>query len=224
MILMLFVISMYYVDQPYVAVPGHAEFEIELRFGPQGEILGFFDIGVMDRLSFGISYGANNLLGAGDPEFYEIPGVQGRIIAIEQGLLTPRVILGFDSQGYGGYDGTRYTIRSKGLYSQIGKAFGFKGIEILPSLGVNYCFEGENHFDLFCGLETMFGSSSALIVDYTPNFEDDLDQNNGYLNTSLKLIFYQGLFFEFALRDLLGNSPDDLEFNRMIRIGYKQIF
>lgn len=224
MTLILLLFNLYYVDQPYLSTPEHATFDIQLRFGPVGEIIGFFNIGVWDRFGFGISYGASNLIGAGDPEFYEIPGIQAKIIAIEQEFAVPKVILGFDNQGYGGYESSRYVIRSKGLYCQIGKAFSYPSIEFVPSFGVNYCFEEDNQLDLFFGMSLLFGSSTALLIDYCPNFKDDLDQNKGYFNVSLKFIFYEELFFEFALRDLLDNSPYNQQLNRMIRLGYEQIF
>lgn len=224
MVLILLIFNLYYVDQPCLSTPGHGEFDIQLRFGPGGEMLGFFNIGVWDRFGFGISYGASNLIGAGNPDFYELPGVQVKIVAIEQGFVVPQVLFGFDNQGYGGYDSTRYVIMSKGLYCQIGKTFFGPNIEFVPSLGINYCFEEDNRFDMFFGMKTQFGTSTALMIDYSPNLKDDLDQDKGYLNISLRFIFYEELFFEFALRDLLDNSPDDLQLNRMIRFGYKQSF
>lgn len=216
--------SLYYVDQPYHGTPSHAESNVELRFGPQGEILGFLRVGMWDRLGFGVSYGASNLIGAGDPDFYEIPGVQLRLVAIEEMLFLPSLLLGFDSQGYGGYDGVRYDIMSKGLYCQLGKPYYTASIEVVPSIGVNYCLEGDNRFDLFTGIKLQFGASAAFMLDYSPNFNDEQDQDKGYLNTSLAFIFYEEIFFEFALRDLLDNSENDLQYNRMIRLGYKQYF
>ncbi len=226
MTIILALLGLYYIDQPFLDVPEHGEFTIQLRFGPGGEILGFFDVGVFDRFSFGISYGASNLIGAGDPEFYEIPGVQIKAVVIEQGFAAPEVIFGFDNQGYGAYDGTRYYTMSKGLYCQIGKTLALNNIEFVPSLGGNYCFEGNDRFDLFTGFILQFGSSSGLTFDYSPNFNDDTDQNKGNMNIGLKFIFYDELFFEFALRDLLDNGPfaADQQFNRMIRIGFEQFF
>lgn len=226
MAIIFLLLSLYYIDQPFLDVPDHGEFSLQLRFGPGGEILGFFDVGVLDRFGFGISYGASNLIGAGDPDFYEIPGVQIKVVVIEQGFAAPEVIFGFDNQGYGPYSEPRYYTMSKGLYGQIGKTFAMSNVEFVPSLGVNYCFEGDNRFDMFTGLQIQFGSSSALVFDYSPNFNDDLDQNKGNMNVGLKFIFYDELFFEFALRDLFdnGHSEADQQFNRMIRLGYKQMF
>ena len=223
-ILALLVFNLYYIDQPYLSIPGHGEFTIQLRFGPEGEILSFFNVGVWDRVQFGISYGASNLIGAGDPEFYEIPGVQLRICAIEQGYVAPQVMFGFDNQGFGGYDGSRYFIMSKGVYCQIGRRFSYPSVEFTPSCGFNYCFEEDNRFDIFLGIRAQFGANSAVLVDFSPNFNDDTDGNKGYLNCALQFIFYEDLFFEFALRDLLDNSPGELQLNRMIKLGFTQNF
>lgn len=225
MIVLLALLNLYYVDQPYSAVPPHAEYTIQLRFGPEGEIISYFDVGVADRFSFGLSYGASNLIGAGDPGFYEIPGVQVRILALPEGFTLPQVIMGFDNQGYGGYADGRYLIKSKGIYVQIGKTASYPGIIFAPSLGVNYCFEGDDQVDVFSGIKTLFGTSAALLFDYCPNFGDSLDQNKGYFNMGVQIIFYEELFFEFALRDMFGNSlDDDYQFNRMIKLGFSQSF
>ncbi len=225
MIILLALSFLYYVDQPYLVSPGHGNFDVQLRFGPTGEILGVASVSVWNRFSAGISYGASNLIGAGNPEFYEIPGVQARIVAIEQGFYLPQLMIGFDNQGYGGYENGRYLIRSKGLYGQVGKAFAYPDVEFAPSMGMNYCFEAENRLDVFAGMRTVFGRVSALNIDYCPNFGDERDQDKGYLNISLQIIFYDELFFEFALRDLLDNSPGaNMQLNRMIRVGYASCF
>lgn len=223
MALLLMLLSLYYVDQPYPKAPEHGVFNLELRFGPGGAVLGYFNIGVWDRLGFGLSYGGSNLIGAGDPEFYSQPGVQIRLLAIEEGLFYPSLYFGFDNQGYGDYN-DRYEIMSKGVYCQIGKTFASANVEFVPSLGLNYCLESDNRFDMFVGLKTQFATFSALLIDYAPNFDDDLDRNKGYLNVSLRLIFYGEIFFEIALRDLLDNSPGDQQLNRMIKLGFEQSF
>ena len=223
MALVLMLLSLYYVDQPYPKAPEHGIFNIELRFGPGGALLGYFNIGVWDRLGVGLSYGGSNLIGAGDPGFYTQPGVQIRVLAIEEGFVYPSVFFGLDNQGYGEYDG-RYEVRSKGVYCLIGKTFMASNLEFVPSLGVNYCLESDDGFDMFMGLEVEFGGFSAILIDYAANFNDPIDEDKGYLNTSLRLIFYGEIFFEFGLRDLLDNGPGDDQFNRMIKLGFEQSF
>lgn len=226
MALVLFLFNLYYVDQPYAQVPGHGVFDVQLRFGPGGEILGFFNVGIWDRLSVGVSYGASNLIGAGDPDFYKQPGAQIRVLALQEGIVAPALTLGFDNQGFGPFnDATeRYLIMSKGLYCQIGKSFGSGDFSFTPSIGANYSFEEDGHFDMFLGTNTLFGSSASLLLEYSPNFSDPLDRNRGYMNVGLRIIFYEQLFFEFDLRDLLNNSIYDQNLNRTMKIGYEQAF
>ena len=226
MVLILILFSLYYVDQPYIKVPGHGIFNVQLRFGPGGEILGSMGIGLWNRLGIGVSYGASNLIGAGNPEFYEQPGAQIRILAIEPGILAPMVVFGFDNQGYGNFDevSKRYTIMSKGLYVQVGKTFMSSYVNVTPSLGINYSFEQDGRWDMFMAIQALLGYSTAFLIEYSPNFDDPNDNNKGYLNLGLRFIFYEELFFEFSLRDLLDNSIEDLELNRIIKIGYEQSF
>jgi hypothetical protein len=226
MILLSLICSLYLIDQPDIKIPEHAFLQTELRFGPKGEILGFLSIGLFDRFNFGVSYGASNLIGAGNPEFYSQPGVQIRFIGIEQGDINPILIFGFDNQGYGPdtIDGERYSIISKGLYCQIGKDFGVPNIGIAPSFGISYSIEGEKGLDLFTGIRTEFGGNSVLLLDYCPGFNDAQDKGYGYFNTGLRFIFYEDLFFEFSLRDILGNNKDNLQLNRIIKLGYRQAF
>jgi len=226
MIIILLLFNLYYVDQPCAKIPGHGVFAVQLRFGPGGEILGFFDVGIWDRLGLGISYGASNLIGAGDPEFYKQPGAQIRVLAVEEDIIVPAVILGFDNQGFGPFNDSteRYMIMSKGIYCETGKTFASANISFTPSVGVNYSFEENSHWDMFAAANTVFGSSASFLLEYSPNFNDPLDRNRGYMNVGLRIIFYEQLFFEFDLRDLLNNSIPDQKLNRTIKMGYEQQF
>jgi len=223
MFLTILFFGMYLIDQPDIEFLNHGNYSVQLRFGPLGEIIGYAHIGLWDRFSFGLSYGASNLIGAGDPEFYRQPGVQARVLLLEQSLTAPAIVFGFDNQGYGEYDSSRYDIMSKGLYCQIGEIFDYPGLKIVPSMGINYSFEQNGRLDMFGGILFEIGSTQ-FIIDYSPNFKDNRDQNKGYLNTGIKFIFYEQLFFEFALRDLLDNSDKDQQLNRMIKIGYQASF
>ncbi|MGB9720806.1 MAG: hypothetical protein ACPL28_04915 [bacterium] len=217
------IFSMYLIDQPDVDFLQHGNYCAQLRFGPLGEIIGYAHIGLWDRLSFGLSYGASNLIGAGNPEFYKQPGIQARILLVEQNIMVPGVVLGFDNQGYGEYDSSRYDIMSKGLYCEIGEVFDYPGLMIAPEIGINYSFEQDGRVDMFGGIMFEFGST-RIMVDYSPNFYDTRDNNKGYLNTGVRFTFYEQIFFEFALRDLLDNSNKNQQLNRMIKIGYQASF
>jgi hypothetical protein len=223
MAVFLMLLGLYYIDQPFAKVPEHGVFNIELRVGPEGAIISYFNVGIWDRFGLGVSYGGTNLLGAGNPEFYSIPGVQIRVLVVEEGAFYPLVQIGFDNQGYGRYN-DRYDIRSKGLYGQLSKTVSLTKLGIIPSAAVNYCLESDNGLDVFIGLKIQFGTFSALLFEYTPNFNDPADENKGYLNAGLRLLFYGEMYFDVALRDILGNSPNDEQLNRLIRLGFEQGF
>jgi hypothetical protein len=223
MLLTLFLFSFYLVDQPDIEILKHGDFGVQLRFGPGGEIIGYGAIGLFDRLSLGLSYGASNLIGAGNPGFYKLPGIQIKLLAFEQTMMIPSIMVGFDNQGYGKYDAARYDIMSKGLYLNIGLKFEYPDLSIAPNIGINYSFEQDGRLDLFCGINFKIGSTQ-LMLDYSPNLGDPSDQNKGYFNTGIRFIFYEQVFFEFALRDLLDNSNENQQLNRMIKIGYKSYF
>lgn len=223
MLILCLIGGLYFVDQPYPQMPFHGVFNVDLRFGPDGGILGYANIGMWDRLGLGLSYGASNLIGYGDPDFYEKPGVQARLMAIEEGMFYPSIFLGFDNQGYGEY-AERYDIRSKGLYGQISKSMAVWGVGIVASAGCNYCLESDAGFDAFCGIEARFGPSGGLILDYSLNLNDPTDQNKGYFNAGLRLFFDGQTYFEFAVRDLLDNNFNDQQFNRTVKLGVEQSF
>lgn len=220
MILITFLCSLYLIDQPDIEFLNHGDYVFHMRFGPEGEIIGYGHIGLFDRISFGLSYGASNLIGAGNPGFYKVLGFQARLLALEQSLMIPSIICGFDNQGYGEYDTARFDIMSKGLYIQVGGSFEYPGLMIGPSIGLNYSFEQGGRFDIFGGVKFKIGST-ILMLEYSPNFYDLRDQNKGYLNTGIRFVFNEQTFFEFALRDLLDNSNKAQQLNRMIKIGYK---
>lgn len=224
MIMILFIANLYLVDQPDLYVPAHGIYGMQLRFGPTGEILANANLGLFNRLCLGLSYGASNLIGAGDPEFYGQPGIQARFMALEPSALLPTVIVGFDNQGFGQYTtDDRYFIMSKGLYFQFGKAFEYPGLSITPNAGLNYCFETGGRVDIFSGIKFQFGASAQFIVEYSPNFSALGDENKGYLNIGFNYIFYEDVFFQFALRDLLENNEGN-QLNRMIKFGFNQSF
>lgn len=223
--LIMFLANLYLVDQPDLYVPGHGVYGIQLRFGPTGEVLANANIGLFNRLCLGLSYGASNFIGPENPNFYSQPGIQARLMAVEQSLYMPTIILGFDNQGYGAYISAddRYLIMSKGLYLQIGKTIEYPGLSITPNLGMNYCFESSGRIDLFSGLKFQFGASVQVLVEYSPNFSDELDQNKGFFNVGVNYIFFEDVFFQFALRDLLENN-EGMQLNRMIKFGFNQSF
>ena len=106
------------VDMPTAGMPDKGAMVLDVDFYKEGGVLFGISAGILDRFSFGISYGGSRIIGSGSPEMNPVPGVNLRIRILEEGMLLPALVLGFDSQGKDGYlkDLDRYQIKSPGLF------------------------------------------------------------------------------------------------------------
>ncbi len=216
--------ELYLVDQPVTRVFEHGTYEIALRFGPAGGVLGFIGVGLLDRFAFGLSVGASNLIGANDPEIYPYPGIQIKAQLFNGGMFYPEWALGFDNQGFGEYNNNRYLIKSKGFYTNVAKGFTFGAGEYYILAGLNYSLERRDgrSLDIFFGQELTIMEQFAFLVEYDPAFNDPLSRSGGYLNLSLRLFLAESVTFEFALRDIIGSGQEQM--NRVIKLAYNGLF
>ena len=200
---------------------------------PQGVLIEKIEVGVFNNISFGISYGGENIIGAGTPKWYKLPGVNIRFRIMNESVAMPGITLGFDSQGKGVYfDSTsRYAIKSPGFFGAVSKNFAFMGYLSLHGT-LNYSLEskdGEDFVDLSVGCEKTIGENVSLIGEYDFAFNDNSTRygaGNGYLNIGVRWAIGEGFTLGFDLRDLLDNkkwSPTTAD--RALRIEYiKSIF
>lgn len=198
---------------------------------PDGVVIMKMEVGVFDNISFGISYGGANIIGAGTPRWYKWPGVNLRFRLFNESVTMPAVSLGFDSQGKGEYfDSTgRYAIKSSGFYGAMSKNFEFLGYMSLHGT-VNYSLEGsdgDNFVNFKVGIEKTIGSNLSVIGEYDFAFNDNttdyFGKGNGYLNIGVRLALSEGFTLGLDLRDLLTNkkwSPNSAD--RSIKLEYIQ--
>ncbi|MFO7446938.1 MAG: hypothetical protein R6W90_11260 [Ignavibacteriaceae bacterium] len=201
---------------------------------PGGVVIAKLEVGVFDNISFGISYGGSNIIGAGSPNWYKLPGVNLRFRLFDESVTMPAISMGFDSQGKGEYfDSTsRYAIKSPGFYGAISKNFQFLGYLSLHG-SVNYSLEaedGDNFVNLNFGFEKTIGNKVSVIGEYDFALNDNTTNiygnGNGYLNLGLRWVMGDGFTLGFDLRDLLDNKKwNPSTADRAIKIEYiKSIF
>lgn len=201
---------------------------------PEGVLITKMEVGVFTNISFGISYGGANIIGAGNPRWYKLPGVNLRVRILNESTTIPALTLGFDSQGKGEYfsDNNRFAIKSPGFFGAVSKNFDLLGYLSLHGT-VNYSLEskdGDNFLNFFAGFEKTLGPSFSLIADYDFSLNDNANnfygKGNGYLNVGLRWSVGEGFTLGFDLRDLLDNKkwkPSSAD--RSLRIEYiKSIF
>jgi hypothetical protein len=221
----------YLIDLPTTGVVEKGTVGITMDLMPNGIMLSRMEVGVFDDISFGISYGGSNIIGSGDIDWYEYPGVNLRYKIIQESLLFPSITVGFDSQGKGFWfdDPGRYAIKSPGFFAAASKNYQFLGYLSLHG-SVNYSLEnadGENFTNFMVGIEKTIGSRVSVMFDYNfglnDNGSDKFGKGNGYLNLGIRFAVADGFTLGLDLRDLLDNkqwSPSSAD--RALRLEYAQ--
>jgi hypothetical protein len=222
------------VDMPTAGILEKGFVGVSTDILPYGTVMSRLEVGVFNDISFGISYGGGNLIGAGNPRWYKLPGVNIRFRLFKEALIMPSITMGFDSQGKGEFfdSSSRYEIKSPGFYAAATKNFALLGYLSLHG-SLNYSLEskdGDNFVNLLMGFEKTIGSSLSLLAEYDFAFNDNTTQyfgnGNGYLNIGVRITMGEGFTIGFDLRDMLENkkwSPGSAD--RAVRIEYiKSIF
>ena len=224
----------YLIDMPTAGIleKGYVGFTNDVL--PDGVLISKLEVGVFDNICFGISYGGANIIGAGDPEWYKLPGINIRFRLFNETTLIPAITIGFDSQGKGEYfdSSGRYAIKSPGFFGAVSKNFEFLGYLSFHG-SASYSLEtkdGDNFINMFAGFEKTLGPHFSLIGEYNFAFNDNASKSfgngNGYLNFGLRWSLGDGFTFGFDLRDLLDNKKiNPTVADRALRIEYiKSIF
>lgn len=203
--------AQYFIDSPAPMAMLQGDYLVSMRVGPEGSLLVRLSSVPFDGFAIGISYGGEKILGYEDPLFYKNPGIEVRLLVLEEASLVPRVILGFDSQGYD-WDSKKeeFRVKSKGIYGLLGKDIGIFQVGV----GVNYnTVDAETGF--FGGALLNLSSTFSIVGDYSlyPD-EDDGD----FLGLGARVNF-EGVLLQFTFRDMTGKKT-----GRALDLGYTGCF
>jgi len=223
----------YLVDVPTAGMLPRGALALDMDFYEQGGILLGVSVGVLDRLSLGISYGGSGLIGSEVPLMNPLPGVNIKVRLIEESVPLPALALGFDSQGKDGYvkDLKRYVVKSPGLYAVASKNYSLLGFISFHG-GVNYSFEradGDHDMDGFFGIEKTVGGAISLSAEYDLGANDSnaraLGRGHGYINAGISWTVGNGLTLGVCFKDLSRNGNNDLTVaNRTVKLEYARNF
>ena len=217
------------IDMPTAGILDKKLVSIGTEYLPHGVVIARLEVGVFDDISFGISYGGVNVIGAGDPKWYKLPSVDLRFRLFHETLLMPSITLGFNSQGKGKFSDSygRFSIKSPGFFGAVSKNFALMGYMSVHG-SASYSLEtrdGDNFLNISGGVEKTLGDNFSVIAEYDFAFNDNQSDNfgkgNGYLNFGLRWTMGEGFTFGFDLRDILNNksiSPSTAD--RAIRIEF----
>jgi hypothetical protein len=217
------------IDQPTAGILEKGQYGFDARLYPYGGALAGLRAGLFERFMIGVSYGGRNVIGRGDPEWNELPGVLIKYRLFEETLL-PAVVLGFDNQGFGLWSDSlnRYEVKAKGLFAVFSKNFSMGWLGSLGVHGgVNYnSFEDDDDRNLngFAGFDKSLGEPISILAEYNLALDDNtweaLGNNRGYLNAGLRWHFAKQLSIEADFKDLLQNQKGVDSVGREVRIIY----
>ncbi len=213
---------LYNVDQPVPVSLKHAEYYAGARLWGQSGVVVRFGVGLFDRLTIGVSYGGDGLIGPDTaPEMYPRPEFQARgAILMEQGYF-PDLVVGFESQGLDRYDGSygHYEVLPKGGYVSVGKTIAASRTYV--QLGVNYWRAVSG----FAVVNQVLPAGFEVMAEYDLGLNEDRPgvAGRGYLNVGVAWVFNDQIRFGLGLRDILANRPTT-KLNRVIDISFRNHF
>jgi hypothetical protein len=220
------------VDIPTAGMLGKSTFALDFDFYQEGGVLIGISVGLIDRLSLGVSYGGSKLIGGDSPVMNDVPGVNVKIRILEESTVLPAIAIGFDSQGKDGYikELDRYRIKSPGFYAAGSKNYQLLGYFSIHG-GVNYSLEradDDKDVNIFAGVEKTIGSALSLVLEYNLASNDSdgnaLGKGRGYLSAGIRWAVGGGLTLGVNLKDIIKNADDVTVGNRTVKIEYAAFF
>jgi len=186
------------------------------------------EIGILDYLTVGVSYGGADVFGTATPTMNPRPGFQAKFRITNGGPIMPAVAVGYDDQGHGKYydfnprypgqnlDYDRYQFKAKGFYLVLSQE-----IEVLGALGlhlgVSYNViedKDDGDPDVYGSLEKSLGPHLMLLGTYSMGLNDDapdsLGSGYGYLDAGVRWSVTPNFNLEFRFTNLLENQLDAL--------------
>ncbi|MEZ5358688.1 MAG: hypothetical protein R3F48_07615 [Candidatus Zixiibacteriota bacterium] len=229
------------VDCPTAWTLERASFDLSMRSYPNGGILAGVDIGLSNRLTLGISYGAEGIIAESKPTWNPRVEFNVKLKAVDESIVMPAVAIGFCSQGYGAWHDRdsldlktidRYTFKSKGFYAVGSKSYMVGQFQTGLHGGVNYSTEQEDddgNVTFFAGTDIRLNKDIGIVLEYDFALNDDIDGGNfgkgyGYLNASVQWIYASNLVMEFLLKNLTNNRRGTNDIWRGLRVTYVEYF
>ncbi len=221
----------YLYNLPTAGVLRRGTYGVEGWFFAGGGAMSTVSVGLSERFTFGISYGAGNLIGSGNPNWNPLPGVMARYRLIDEDLQLPAITIGFESQGRGNFISgiDRYERKSPGFFVAATKNFEFLGFLALTS-GINYSLERKDDggLNFYLGAEKTIGREVSIYAQYDFGLNDNkpqaLGDGNGFLDIGVRVSLGVGLMIELNLTNINDNFKNIPAVSRSVRIEYVNAF
>ncbi len=221
------------IDTPTAGMLPRGSFDLDLRTYSAGGLQASLGIGLMNRFSIALAYGASSVLSDTMPDWNPRLEFQLRYRLLEEGLGLPGIAVGYSSQGYGRYDADaeRFQIKSPGFYLAFSKNFKLYDNPAGWHWGANYSLENkaDNDPSAFVGFNADLGNDMLYLAEYDLALNDNRSsgvygRGRGYLNMGLVWYLTDELSLELDLKNLFRNRKDADAIDREARLVYVEYF
>jgi hypothetical protein len=202
------------VDVPTAGTLARGGYSLGLRVEPGGGLLADVAIGVTPYLGLGVSYGAGNVVGSGEPDWNTRVEFDVKLRVAEELGAVPAIAVGYDGQGFGEeLPGGGYEKPSLGFFAVATKTLPFSEYW-QAHVGVARTLELRHvNPDVFVGLSARLSQEFSIITEYqlaADRDEESPSAKNGYLNAGLRWVFMSQLELDMYFRNLVGprGSPE----------------
>jgi hypothetical protein len=207
-----------------------AAYSLGMRVVPRGGVLLGLRVGITHYLHIGLSYGAENVVGSGDPIWNDQVELEVKLRLAEEGQFgpVPSIAVGFDSRGYGKQlgDGS-YEKPSQGLFIAASRTLPFSEYwQVHGGLSRTLEFDQAKP-DFFVGASARFSQEFSVLLEYQLTAEakaDERDSKAGYLNGGLRWLFVGQFELDLYFRNLMGSTDTTERSSRSIAFAFYDSF
>lgn len=216
------------VDLPTAHTIPRAAYSVGARIGPHGSLVGGLSIGITDYLCVGVSYGAGNVIGTGEPDWEDRVEFNLKVRLAEEEESILGLAAGFDSRGQGDQrpDGT-FEKASPGLFVVASKTLPFSE-HWQGHAGVSRTLERDRaRPGLFVGVSGHFSQEFSVITEYQISVSEESDEaasEAGYLNVGLRWLLEERVQVDFMFRNLVGSAGSSDLSSRSLAILFYDSF
>jgi hypothetical protein len=238
---------LYLITVPTSGVLPYGNYSLEGLLIDEGGIVPRLSIGISPKLTLGVSWGIQNLIGDTRILFNkDYPEYHFKYRIFDEDLVKPALVLGFDSQGRGQYrkikdienqkDFYRYEHKSIGYYLVASKNYIFMG-NLGIHIGINKSLEsddGDNDLNLFFGIDKEINKSISFMLEYDAMLNDNnngydyedlsIGKGIGYLNAGFRWIIVDNILVELNFNDINRNQKVSQTAHREFKIIYSKKF
>ncbi len=216
-LVLLSMISTYYepitgIDNPLPVLLYHGEVLIHIKEEPINKLRAKIGVGIWNGIILGISFGGTNLVGYGDVDWEDQPGVDIRSRLFGNGIIES--VIGYNNEPIEEYNESIEGYAEKHLFACIGTRL-MPGI--ILSGGANYNHDEDNGIDIFGNAALTLAEAHTFHLEYIMGANDEDEYKNRF-NLGYKLQS-GSMGIQFDLKNILGESV-----GRQLQIFYRESF